>query len=211
MSRHNPGFEKRVRAFAARLEEYRTSDGTTQDVLACALAISRKTYILLESGRWLPGPRERHHMVHTLHRFDPALAAEFAALYDTRLEEWGIAPADPAAPARLDPVHARHAYDAAVYAAAEKVDLPAKTGRPFVAAVLASLREAGMSLHQAVEVAQEAAAKASAPGGGRGGGEEGTRFRVEASEVVQEDEGDNEVKTGARGHEAHRAGHRARH
>ena len=186
MSRHNPGFEKRVRAFAARLEEYRMSDHTTQDVLAGALAISRKTYILLESGRWLPGPRERHHMVHVLHGFDPALAAAFAALYDTRLEEWGIAPAAHAAP--LDARQARHAYDAAVYAAAEQADLPAKTLRPFVAAVLASLREAGMSLEQAVEVARESAVQASAPGRGSGGGEEiaRARFRVEASDVVQE-------------------------
>ncbi len=196
MSRHNPGFEKRVRAFAYHLEQYRTSDGTTQDVLACALAISRKTYILLESGRWLPGPRERHHMVHTLHRFDPALAAEFAALYDTRVEDWGVAPA----PARLDPVHARHAYDAAVYAAAEKAGLPAKTFRPLVAAVLASLREAGMSLEQAVEVAGLAAGKASAPGGGRAAGEEGTRtrFRVEASDVVQDDD-EAKAEAGRRG------------
>jgi DNA-binding XRE family transcriptional regulator len=193
--------EPRPRAFAVRLEEYRTSDGTTQDDLASALAISRKTYILLESGRWLPGPRERHHMVHTLHRFDPALAATFAALYDTRLEEWGVAP--PVAPARLDPVHARHAYDAAVYAAAEKADLPAKTFRPVVAAVLASLREAGMSLQQAVEVAHEA----SAGDGGRAGAKEGARarYRVEASEVVQEDAEDTKEQAGdAAGVEARR-------
>jgi DNA-binding XRE family transcriptional regulator len=188
VSRHNPGFENRVRAFAARLEEWRKSDNSTQDAMASALGISRKTYVLLESGRWVPGARQQHHMVHTLHRFDPALAVAYAALYDTEVEDWGVAPPAPAAPPKLDPQHARPAYDAAVYAAAEEHDLPAQTLRPVLAAVLAALRQAGMSLEQAAEVAKEAAAKSKPARGWRGARDEGTRFRVEATDAVREAE-----------------------
>jgi DNA-binding XRE family transcriptional regulator len=188
VSRHNPGFENRVRAFAARLEERRKAVNSTQNDMASALGISRKTYVLMESGRWLPAPRAGHHMVHVLHGFDPALAAAYAALYDNTVEDFGVAPPAPAAPPKLDPQQARHAYDAAVYAAAEGEDIPAKTLRPVVAAVLAALHEAGMSLEQAAEVAREAAAKSKPARGSRGARDEGPRFRVEASDAAREAE-----------------------
>lgn len=183
MSRHNPGFEDRVRAFVVRLEECRKALGLTQDDMAAILGISRKTYVFLETGRWLPHAREQHHMIHTLHKYAPAAAEAYAAIHERDVSEWGIAPAAPAAP--LDPHQARHAYAAALYDAAEEAELPANLLRPVVAAVLAALRESGMSLEQAADVAKEVAKRKPARPSRTAPGE-GPRFRVEASDAAPE-------------------------
>jgi hypothetical protein len=47
---------------------------------------------------------------------------------------------------------ARVAYDAAVYSAAEEAEVPAKTARVLVAAVIAKLREAGVTMRQAEDL-----------------------------------------------------------
>lgn len=197
MSRHNPGFEDRVRAFAARLEECRKAHGLTQDEMAGELDISRKTYVFLETGRWVPHPRERHHMIHTLHKLDPAAAEAYAAMYELPVSYWGIAPVAVAAPKPLDAQQARHAYTAALYDAAEEAELPANLLRPFVAAVLAALRESGMSLEQAAEVAKEVAKRkpARTPRAAR---DEGPRFRVEASDAAREADGAERETQGRR-------------
>ncbi len=200
MSRHKPGFEDRVRAFAVRLSDHRALESMTQDEMSIFLGISRKTYILMEQGRWLPGDRQGHQMIHQLHKLDPALAVEFAKLHDTTVESFGIAPPAPAPAARrLEAQHAKSAYDAAVYDAAEQAEMPAKLLRPVIAAVLASLQEAGMPMEQAVEIAKGAARAKPAR---RGDVAEGasTRYRAGAA-------GDVAASDGGEGGEGETAGH----
>ena len=163
MSRHNPGFEERLREFGSRLHDWRTDDQTTQEDLAATLGLSRRVYILLEQGRWAPRIREMHHMVHSLHKLAPSLAVSFANTVGTTPQDWGVALPAPAASGqalapRVDARQARLAYDAAVYSAAEAADLPPRTLRPIVAAILSDLRDGGLTLEQAAEAAKAAAA-----------------------------------------------------
>lgn len=70
-----------------------------------------------------------------------------------------VAPAQQPAQPAISAKQARLAYDAALYAAAEEADLPPKVLRPIVAAILAELRDGGVTMTQAADVAKVAVAR----------------------------------------------------
>jgi hypothetical protein len=129
------------------LVEWRARAGKSQADTAKVLSVSRRVYALFEAGRWLPPDRERHFFAHTLHGLDPRLGDAFARACGTTGEALGLP--RPAVASAPGPVQARAAYDAAVYSAAEETDVPPKTARVLVAAVLAKLHEAGVTMGQA--------------------------------------------------------------
>lgn len=67
-----------VLEWLAVLRTWRERAPATQDQVAAVLGISRKTYVLFESGRWFPSEREHHFFVHRLHALDPALGEAYA-------------------------------------------------------------------------------------------------------------------------------------
>lgn len=135
----------------AALQTWREGVKATQDEVAAGLGISRKTYVLFESGRWFPSAREHHFFVHRLDALDPALGEAYARTMGCTSADFGVAPRG-AAPS-LDATQARAAYDAAVYGAAEEADVPPKTARLIVASVVAKLRHAGVTMEQAEQLA----------------------------------------------------------
>jgi DNA-binding XRE family transcriptional regulator len=132
------------------LVEWRARERKSQAAVAEMLSIGRKTYMLFEDGRWLPPDREKHFFAHTLARLDPRLGEAFARACGATGEALGLA--KPAVAPLPSPVQARAAYDAAVYSAAEEADVPARTARALVGAVLAKLREAGVTMGQAADL-----------------------------------------------------------
>ena len=131
------------------LLEWRARGGKSQATAAELLSISRKTYLLFEGGHWLPPDREKHFFAHTLAGLDPHLGETFARACGTTAAAFGLA--KPAAAPPPSPAQARAVYDAAVYSAAEEADLPPKTARTLVAAVLAKLRDAGVTMGLAAD------------------------------------------------------------
>jgi DNA-binding XRE family transcriptional regulator len=132
------------------LRQWRSRDRKTQEGGARSLSISRKTYLLFESGQWLPPVRERHFFAHVLHGIDPALAAAFARVCETTPQALGLPKKTTVVLLEAGP--AKAVYDAAVYSAAETADIPAKTARALVAAVVKKLAEAGITMDQAAEL-----------------------------------------------------------
>ena len=129
------------------LLEWRARARLSQVEAAEVLSVSRRVYALFEAGRWLPPDRERHFFAHTLHGLDARLGDAFARACGTTGEALGLP--KPALTPPPGPAQARAAYDAALYSAAEEADVPAKTARVLVAAVVARLREAGVTMGQA--------------------------------------------------------------
>jgi DNA-binding XRE family transcriptional regulator len=131
------------------LPEWRARERKTQGDVASVLSLSRKTYVFFETGRWLPSDREKHFFAHALHGLDPRLGDAFARACGTTGEALGLPKPAAAAPGAAQ---ARVAYDAAVYSAAEEAEVPPKTARVLVAAVIAKLREAGVTMRQAEDL-----------------------------------------------------------
>jgi hypothetical protein len=140
-----------VRAWIDVLEAWRKRIHATQDEVAAALGISRRVYLLFETARWFPAPRERHFFVHRLHALDPEVGEACARILGGTAADFGVAPLAAAPP--LDAAQARAAYDAAVYGAAEETDVPPPTARILVASVIEKLRQAGVTMEQAEELA----------------------------------------------------------
>ena len=138
---------QRARKLVDFLLEWRARDRKSQVDAAKMLSVARKTYLFLEAGSWLPPVREQHFFAHTLASVDPQLGDAFARACGTTGEALGLP--KPALTPPPGPAQARAAYDAAVYSAAEEADVPAKTARVLVAAVVARLREAGVTMGQA--------------------------------------------------------------
>ncbi len=143
----DPEESPRAARLVEALLEWRTHAGKSQVDTAKLLSISRRVYALLEVGRWLPPDRERHFFAHTLHALDPRLGAAFAHACGTTADALGLP--KPAVTSAPSPAQARAAYDAAVYAAAEETEVPPKTARALVAAVVTKLHEAGVTMDQA--------------------------------------------------------------
>jgi transcriptional regulator with XRE-family HTH domain len=144
---------------ADALRECRKRLRVTQEQMGATLGISRKTYHLLETQRWFPDAREHAHFVKRLHDLDPAAARAFVDLNDETLEHYAIVkPVPGAAEKALEPKQARLAFDAALYATAEELDLSPKAVRPIAAGLLGRLAESGISLAQAAALAKAASA-----------------------------------------------------
>jgi DNA-binding XRE family transcriptional regulator len=156
---------QRARKLVDALLEWRARDRKSQVDAAKMLSVARKTYLFLEAGSWLPPVREQHFFAHTLASVDPQLGEAFARACGTTGEALGLA--KPAPAPLLAAVQARTTYDAAVYSAAEEADVPAKTARILVAAVIARLREAGVTMGQAEDCGRHASS-ARPPGLGSG-------------------------------------------
>lgn len=139
---------------------FRKERGLTQGDLASELGISRKTYILLESNRWLPTPRAQADFVKQLHRLHPPAAKVFADIMGASIADFVevrsavAAPAPPAgsAPAPLEAGHARLVLDSAILGVAEQLDMSPRILRPIVAALLERLAAAGMPMGQAATI-----------------------------------------------------------
>jgi hypothetical protein len=140
------------------LLEWRARERKSQATAAELLSIARKTYMLFEAGRWLPPERERHFFAHTLAGLDPQLGETFARTCGTTSVALGLA--KPTAAPTSSPAQARAVYDAALYSAAEEAELPPKTARTLLAAVLAKLREAGVTMGQAADFGRRAGSHA---------------------------------------------------
>ncbi|HEY3816773.1 MAG TPA: hypothetical protein VGL81_06365 [Polyangiaceae bacterium] len=147
------------------LLEWRARDRKKQEDAAALLSIARKTYVQLELGGWLPPVRERHFFAHTLHGIEPRLGVALAHACGTTPRALGL-PVETkvAAP---DDRHAETVYDAAVCVASEAADLPPRTVRAIVAAVVAKLEVAGVTMGQAADLGR-AVVSGSAPKSTRG-------------------------------------------
>ncbi len=143
----DPEESPRAARLVAALLEWRTHAGKSQVDTAKLLSISRRVYALFEAGRWLPPERERHFFAHTLHALDPRLGAAFAHACGETADAFGLP--QPALTSAPSAAQARAAYDAAVYSAAEETEVPPRTARALVAAVLTKLHEAGVAIDQA--------------------------------------------------------------
>jgi DNA-binding XRE family transcriptional regulator len=154
--RHNreARMTQRARKLVDALLEWRARDRKSQVDAAKMLSVARKTYSFLEAGSWLPPVREQHFFAHTFASVDPQLGEAFARACGTTGEALGLA--KPASASLLTAVQARTTYDAAVYSAAEEAAVPAKAARVLVAAVLAKLRDAGVTIGQAEDCGRRA-------------------------------------------------------
>jgi hypothetical protein len=147
------------------LRAVRAKKAWLQSDMADYLEISRKTYVLLESCRWLPPTREQPHFVKRLHEIDPALADAFLAILGQTMNHYAIVTAPPPAassgPAQpaLGSVEAKRLYDIAIYEASEELDVTPKVLRPQVALVLSKLHASGVTLAEAAAFAGGARAK----------------------------------------------------
>jgi DNA-binding XRE family transcriptional regulator len=144
--------------FCRALGTARTAQGLTQEDVAGELGISRKTYVLFESCRWLPPPRQRSHFVKVLHGLFPAAAEELVKVFGDTLEAYvqvrsvvqvAQAPA-------LEATHARLVFDSAVLGVAEELDASPRMLRPLLASLLGRLDAAGMPMAQAAGLAKAA-------------------------------------------------------
>jgi DNA-binding XRE family transcriptional regulator len=150
--------------FCHALSAGRGANGWTQEYVASELGISRKTYILMESTRWLPSPRQRAHFVRVLHRMNPLAAEQLVRLFGETLADYvevkAAAPVQPAQPVGppLDAKYARLVFDSAVLGAAEELDTSPRILRPLLASLLDRLDTAGMPMAQAAGLAREAGA-----------------------------------------------------
>jgi DNA-binding XRE family transcriptional regulator len=154
-----------LRPFAHALQACRKKHGLTQAQMAEALSMTRKTYILFESGRWLPAIRERSHFIKLLYDRDPAAAHALVAALGTTLEDHVFVRSPEGKTAPSDAAQAKLLHDAAVYATAEQLDLSPKAVRPIAASLFARLAESGVTMEQAA-----ALAKGAASGGKKGAG-----------------------------------------
>jgi transcriptional regulator with XRE-family HTH domain len=142
---------------------FRKERGLNQGDIASELGISRKTYVLLESNRWLPQPRAQAHFVKQLHRLHPPLAKVFADLMGASVADFVevrpvVASPPPAAGTTVAvPLEAKHAelvLDSAILGVAEQLDMSPRALRPIVAALLERLAAAGMPMGQAATIAK---------------------------------------------------------
>jgi hypothetical protein len=150
------------------LQEFRAERGLTQVEAGALLGISRKTYVLFESCRWLPPEREYGHFIKRLHDFDPEIAQLLMRITGRKIDDHvvvrdrvvtsGSAASASQVPA-LGAVEAKRAFDVAVFETAEELEMSAGSVRPIVAAVLAKLAGTAIALGQAAELAQAAAEK----------------------------------------------------
>lgn len=146
------------RTLQAALRACRTRLRVTQEELADALGISRKTYVLFESCRWLPSARERGHFVKELHGLDPAAAAALVAAVGETLEDH-VMTLPSAAGTVVKPIDAKQAklvFHAALYETAEELEMAPKDLRPIAAGLLAKLADSGITLAQAATLAKSA-------------------------------------------------------
>jgi transcriptional regulator with XRE-family HTH domain len=143
------GWEERIPLRDA-LREFRQDRHLTQDEMAESLGISRKTYLLFETCRWLPPARERGHFVKVLHGHDPALAKLLAGFLDQKVEEVALSADAP----KLDATEAKRVFDIAVYETAEELDMNPRALRPIVAGVIERLAASGITLSQAAALAK---------------------------------------------------------
>jgi DNA-binding XRE family transcriptional regulator len=145
-----------LRAFTALLREWRTESGATQEQMADTLVISRKTYVLFESSRWLPPMKEQAFTLKILHALDPALAEAFLAALDATVEDFAIplAPHGADAAAELPDEQAKAAYDAAVYSTAEQFDMSPKAMRAIVTTLLEKMSASKLSMRKAAALAK---------------------------------------------------------
>jgi transcriptional regulator with XRE-family HTH domain len=127
----------------------------TQDEVGAHLGVSGRTIHRWETDQRRPRPRELPHLLRRLHELSPPLAARLASATGVALEAAGIAPAVSASD-----VAQRNALDAAICAAAEELDVSPRRLRPGVAALLARLREARVSIEDAAAFAEEHEQKA---------------------------------------------------
>jgi DNA-binding XRE family transcriptional regulator len=144
--------------FCYALSAARRARGLTQADVAGELGISRKTYILLESARWLPPSRQRSHVVRVLHGLFPAVAEELVKVFgDTLADYVQVQSVVQVAPARaLEATHAKLVFDSAVLGVAEELDASPRMLRPLLAGLLARLDAAGMPMAQAAGLAKAA-------------------------------------------------------
>lgn len=156
-----------IRPFSRALSSARAAHGWTQEDVASALGISRKTYLLMESTRWLPSARQRAHFVRVLHRMIPAAAEELVRLFGETLADYvdtnPASPGQPAPPAvapLLDTKYARLVFDSALLGVAEELDTSPRILRPLLASLLERLDAAGMPMTQAAGLAKDAGASA---------------------------------------------------
>jgi transcriptional regulator with XRE-family HTH domain len=143
------------------LRDFRSARGLTQDDVANRLGISRKTYLLFESTRWFPPPRERGHFVKRLHDLDAGLAQTLVGILGQTLEDHVVvrqpaASGGAGAGPPLDAKEAKRAYDVVIYECAEELEMSPRALRPIAANVLARLAASGITLAQAAPLAKAA-------------------------------------------------------
>jgi DNA-binding XRE family transcriptional regulator len=149
--------------FCRALRAARRANGWTQEHVASELGISRKTYVLMESTRWLPSQRQRAHFVRLLQRMIPTAAEELVRLFGETLDDYVDAkPVVPVQPAPAVPLleakYAKLVFDSALLGVAEELDASPRMLRPLVASLLQRLDVVGMPMAQAAGLAKEAGA-----------------------------------------------------
>jgi DNA-binding XRE family transcriptional regulator len=145
--------QERALQFSQALFDARAHCKLTQAELGAHLGLTERTIHRWESGVRRPNDRELAHVVRKLHQLAPAHAARIAGTLGTTLEACGIA-----APSQS--VAHRHALEAAICAAAEELDVSPRRFRPAVAALLARLREARLTIDEASALADAHAKRA---------------------------------------------------
>jgi len=143
------------------LREARKKSRMTQDDMATYLGMSRKTYALFESCRWVPTRQRRWHVVTKLHAVHPPAVHSLLKALGQTLDDYtfGVAASPAEAPPTLDAKQAKLAFDAALYSTAEDAELPPKVLRSVANMLLSRLADAGVTLAQAVAMAKSAVAQ----------------------------------------------------
>src|SRR5688572_5424062 len=127
--------------FAGVLAAGRRSLRMKQAELGERLGVSAETISRWERRRRIPGARERPDLLRRLSLLSPEWAAKAASAMGTTLEAAGAA-----GPVVVSVVARRHSLEAAICAAAEALDMSPRLVRPAVAALLARLSEAQLSI-----------------------------------------------------------------
>jgi DNA-binding XRE family transcriptional regulator len=157
------GVNKPPAEFVVALRSWRKRVRRTQEHIAKALGISRKTYVLFESGRWRVPAREQSHFADMLRELDPNTGALFARahgiVYEEREPETSPSLVAPTVAAVPPSAYARAVVDASLYSVAEKLDVAPRTVRAIASALFARLQAADISITQAAEMVAAADAE----------------------------------------------------
>jgi DNA-binding XRE family transcriptional regulator len=137
----------------------RAAKHLTQEDAADHLGISRKTYLLMESRRWLPQARERSHFARRLRELHAPAADEFVRLFPEAAEDDAEAQRRARGVAELGAAQAKLVFDSAVLGVAEELEQSPRLVRALVAAILERLHAGGMPMAQAAAIAKAPIAK----------------------------------------------------
>jgi DNA-binding XRE family transcriptional regulator len=137
--------------FARALRAARLEAQLLQEDLADRLGMSRKTYILFETGRWFPPYKERAWTMRQLQNLDPGLVEPFLAVANDVLADHALEIQPPPPPPR-DPNAARATFDAIVAQVAAERDMTTSAVTKVAASLVGRFLVHGISVDDAVTI-----------------------------------------------------------